>query len=159
MKIICVTGAVGTGKTEVSKKLSKHLKFDYLDVTKLIKKEKISCGYDKENKCDIIDSKKLNKILIEKIKLSEGLIIDSHMSHYLPKRVVDLCIVTKCDIKVLNKRLKKRRYSKAKIKDNLEAEIFDVCLLEAKKKKHNVLVIDTSKGLKIREIVNYIKNE
>ena len=81
------------------------------------------------------------------------------MSHYLPKRVVDLCIVTKCDIKVLNKRLKKRRYSKAKIKDNLEAEIFDVCLLEAKKKKHNVLVIDTSKGLKIREIVNYIKNE
>ena len=69
MKIICVSGAVGTGKTEVSKKLSKHLKFDYLDVTKLIKKEKISCGYDKENKCDIIDSKKLNKILIESLIL------------------------------------------------------------------------------------------
>ena len=81
------------------------------------------------------------------------------MSHYLPKRYVDLCIVTKCDIKVLKNRLKKRKYSLNKIKDNIEAEIFDVCLLEAKKKKHEILVVDTTKGYKIKEIINYIKNQ
>ncbi len=157
MKTICVTGAVGTGKTELSKKLAKHLKFEYLDVSKL--KNKLSEGYDKEKKCEIIDIKKLNKFLIEKIKSSGNIIIDSHMSHYLPKKYVDLCIVTKCEIKVLKNRLKKRNYSLSKIKDNIEAEIFDVCLLEAKKRKHEILVVDTTKGYKIKEIIDYIKNE
>ena len=157
MKTICVTGAVGTGKTELSKKLAKHLKFEYLDVSKL--KNKLSEGYDKEKKCEIIDIKKLNKFLIEKIKSSGNIIIDSHMSHYLPKKYVDLCIVTKCEIKVLKNRLKKRNYSLSKIKDNIEAEIFDVCLLEAKKRKHVILVVDTTKGYKIKEIIDYIKNE
>ena len=152
MKTICVTGAVGTGKTELSKKLAKHLKFEYLDVSKL--KNKLSEGYDKEKKCEIIDIKKLNKFLIEKIKSSGNIIIDSHMSHYLPKKYVDLCIVTKCEIKVLKNRLKKRNYSLSKIKDNIEAEIFDVCLLEAKKRKHEILVVDTTKGYKIKEIID-----
>ena len=64
MKIICVSGSVGSGKTTLSKKLSKALGFSYIDVTKLIKENKLSSGYDKENQCEIVDVKKLNKFLI-----------------------------------------------------------------------------------------------
>ena len=153
MKVIIVTGSVASGKTTLAERLSKKLNFEYLDANKII--NKISEGYDKKRKSKIVDVKKLNKNLIKEIndfkslnkktnikknnkKIVKGLIIDSHLSHYLPKRYVDLCIVTKCDLKKLEKRLKKRGYSKEKIRENLDAEIFDVCLNEAKELGHNV---------------------
>ena len=105
-----------------------------------------------------MDIPKLNKFLIDLInKSEENLILDSHLSHYLPKSYVDICIVTVCDIDILSKRLKKRKYSKNKISDNLEAEIFKYCLLESKKNKHNVLVVDASKRVELKGILNFIK--
>jgi len=155
--IIAVTGSVGSGKTTIAKKLARALKFKYVDVNLLIKKNKIHEEYDRTNKCYVVDTKKLNKFLIELIVKNENLILDSHLSHYLPEKYVDLCIVTLCDIEVLGRRLKKRKYSKSKLADNLEAEIFRACLFEAKKNKHNVLVIDTSEKFEIKDVVNYIK--
>jgi len=157
MKVIIVSGSVGTGKTTLSRKLSKVLGYEYLNVSKLIKEYELSEGYDSENKCDIVDVKKLNKVLIEIIKKSKNLIIDSHLSHYLPKKYVNLCIVTTCDLKVLKTRLKKRKYSVSKIKENLEAEIFDTILIEAKEKKYNLLVVNTSEGYRIKDIVAVVK--
>lgn len=150
MKTIIVTGSVGSGKTAISRKLAKKLKFKYIDVNKIVKEYNLSESFDKKRKCKVVDIKKLNKALIDKINnlkksFEKGCIIDSHMSHYLPKKYVDLCIVTKCEIKKLSNRLKKRGYSKDKIKENVECEIFDICLNEAKDAKHKVLVIDTSK--------------
>jgi adenylate kinase len=156
MKVICVSGSVGSGKTTLSKKLSKSLGFEYIDVTKLIKENKLSSGYDEENKCEIIDVKKLNKFLVG--LMNKSLIIDSHLSHYLPKKYVDVCIVTTCDIGVLRERLKKRKYSPSKIKENVEAEIFDTIVIEAKEKKHNLLVVNTSEGYKIKDIVKFINS-
>jgi adenylate kinase len=143
--VIIVTGSPGTGKTTYAKKLAKELKYKYFDVNKIISEKKLSSGYDKKRKCKIIDTAKLNKVLISMIKKDKNLVIDSHLSHYLPKKYVDKCIVTKCDLKQLEKRLKKRKYSKEKIRENLDAEIFDVCLEEAKENKHNVEVVYTDK--------------
>jgi len=173
MKVIIVTGSVGSGKTTLAKRLSKKLDYEYIDISKLIEQEKISYGYDKKMKCKLIDIKKLNKALIELIdnyknsiiknsnkknkKIIEGIVIDSHLSHYLPKKYVDLCIVTKCDIKELNKRLKKRKYGGDKIRENIECEIFDICLNEAKEQRHNLLVIDTTKGINMGDISKRVK--
>ena len=70
---------------------------------------------------------------------NQNIIIDSHLSHYLNS---DYCFVVKTDLKTLKKRLQKRKYSEQKIKDNLEAEIFDICHEEAKELKRNVLIIN-----------------
>jgi len=154
--IVCVTGTPATGKTVVAKKIAKQIKANYIDINKIISKHKLIDGYDKKRKSKIIDIKKLNKVLIDLIKKSKNnLVIDSHLSHYLNKKYVDLCIVTKCDLKVLQERLKKRGYSKDKIRENLDAEIFDICLNEAKEKGHNILVVDTTKGLKS---LNFLDN-
>lgn len=143
-KIIIVTGSVATGKTSIAKKLSKKHKAKYIDVNKLIKDNKLYDSYDKKRKCYVVDIKKLNKFLINLIKKSkESLIIDSHLSHYLPKKYVDLCVVVKCPLKKLRKRLEKRKYSKAKIKENMEVEIFDICLNEAKENRHKIKIINT----------------
>ena len=55
MKVICITGTPSTGKTFLSKKLTKRLNYYYLDVNKIIKKYKLSEGYDRKRKTKIVD--------------------------------------------------------------------------------------------------------
>ena len=146
-KAIIVSGCVGTGKSKIAKKISKEKNYKYVDITKLIKKYNLSEGYDKKRKSLIVDTKKLNKVLIGLIKNSkETLIIGGHLSHYLDKEYVKLCIITKCNLKELKRRLEKRGYSKSKIRENLDAEIFDTCRIEALERKHKVKIIYTSKN-------------
>lgn len=174
MKVIIVTGTPCTGKTTIAKNLARYLRvselatsslahksrlnFLYLDVNKIIKKYNLIEEYDKKRKCNVVDEKKLVKILIRKIKNLRskrkffGIIIDSHLSHFLSKKYVDLCIVTKCNLKVLQKRLKKRGYNKDKIRENLDCEIFDVCYNEAVEMGHEVIVVDTTNGVDIETI-------
>lgn len=163
MKVICVTGVPSTGKTIVAKKLAEKYGFQYFEVNKAITKNKLAEGYDKKRKTKVIDTQKLNKFLIKHVnqlkanKKIKGIIIDSHLSHYLPRKYVNLVIVTKCDIQELNKRLKKRKYPKNKIQENLQAEIFDVCYNEAVESKHKVIIVDTTKGFNISSIVRKLK--
>ncbi len=86
------------------------------------------------------EEKYLQQIKKQQIK---GIIIDSHLSQFLPKKYVDLCIVTKTELKTLQKRLLKRKYSKEKIRENLDAEIFDVCLEEAREQGHKIKIVFT----------------
>src|SRR3989344_3218410 len=46
-------------------------------------------------------------------------------------------------LKKVKKRLEKRGYNKLKIRENLDAEIFDVCYEEAKELGHKVEVIES----------------
>jgi adenylate kinase len=145
MKAIVVSGTPGTGKTGISKLISRKLEYKYVDVKKLIKKNKLSDGYDNEKKCEIVDAKKLSRFLVKFIKKSnQNLIIDSHLAHYLPKKYVDMCIITKCNLKELKKRLEKRKYSREKIRENLDSEIFEICVNEAAEKGHSVIILDTT---------------
>jgi len=73
----------------------------------------------------------------------KDVVIDSHLSHYLPKKYVDKCIVTKSSLEELKKRLKKRGYKEGKIRENLDAEIFDICRIEAEEAGHDVEVVQT----------------
>ncbi|MBS3098325.1 AAA family ATPase [Candidatus Woesearchaeota archaeon] len=158
MKVVIVTGTPGTGKTTLAKKLAKKLDYDYIDINKVVKENKLNKEYDKKRKCYVVDINKLNKALIKIIKNSKkSSIIDSHLSHNLPKKYVDVCIVTKCDLKELQRRLKKKNYAKQKIRENLDCEIFDICLNEAKEAGHKVVVIKTTKGLNIAAISKKIK--
>ena len=160
IKTIIVTGTPGTGKTTVAIRLAKLLGHNYVDVNNIIKKEKLNSGYDRKKKCKVVDEKKLSKILVKMIKKSEdGLVIDSHMSHYLPTDVVDVCVVTKCNLKLLKRRLKRRKYGEEKIRDNLDCEIFDVCLNEAKETGHNIVVTETDKKIDYEKLVRKIKRK
>ena len=162
MKVIIVTGCVGTGKTTVAKKFSEVLGYNYLDVNSLIKRYDISSGFDKKRKSKIIDIEKLKDCLVRGIsKLEEkkvdGVVIDSHLSHYLDKDIVDLCIVTKCELKELEKRLLKRKYHEEKIRENLDSEIFDTCRVEALEAGHNIKIIETDREVKYGDLMEVVK--
>ena len=143
-KVICVSGSVCSGKTSVAKRLARKLKARYINVNEVIKKNKLSEGYDRKKKCKVVDVKKLNKILEKMIKESkESLVIDSHMSHFLNPKLVDYVVITKTSLKKLKNRLKKRGYNKSKIEENLEVEIMDICLNEARELGHKVKIVET----------------
>ncbi len=147
MKVMIVTGTPGTGKTTVAKKLAKKYKAVYVDVNAVIKEHKLREAYDAKRKSYVVDVKKLNKVLVAMIqqakKKKKSLVIDSHLSHYLPTKYVDICYVTKTSLKKLKKRLQKRKYTKKKVEENMQCEIFDICLMEAKEAGHNVKIITT----------------
>lgn len=163
--ILIITGTPGTGKTTVARKLAKELDLKYVDLKRLIKKYSLIAGYDNQRKCDIIDPKQVNKIIIgyikefKKDKRYKGIVIDSHISHHLPKRCVDVCVAAKCGLKNLDKRLKKRRYNKIKIEENLEAEAFDICRIEAQEKGHNIITVETDKAPDIKKLAKNIKEK
>lgn len=197
MKVICVTGSVGSGKTTAAKEIATKKGYLYIDVNKVVCSFSLIEGYDNERECKVVDAKRLSgavrKLIweirkhaggegnmdashirhgrgkkalrvdlrsiigasqLKKIKtLSKGMVIDSHMSHHLPKGIADACIVTKCGLKQLERRLKNRGYSDEKARENLDCEIFDVCRMEATENGHNVLVINTTNNINIEPML------
>jgi broad-specificity NMP kinase len=76
---------------------------------------------------------------IKGVTSKKTIIIDSHLSHYIR---CDLCIVLRTNLKDLKRRLLRRGYSKKKIEDNMQSEIFRICLEEAKALKRSILVLE-----------------
>ena len=157
METIIVTGTPCTGKTTLAKEIAKRFKFKYVDANKIVKDNNLSEGYDKERDCEIVDVKNLNKVLKAIRKEEYKVVIDSHLSHELPNDLVDLCIVTKCNLKELEKRLQERDYSKEKIRENLDSEIFDICFVEAKENNHEILIIETDMEIPWEELAKRFK--
>jgi len=159
MKVITVTGTPATGKTTLAKQIASSLGYDYIDVNSVIKEHGLCEDYDKARHCTVVDIDKLNAVLLAIIdKSSSDLVIDSHMSHFLPHDKVDLVIITKCSLKELEKRLKDRHYPKTKVRENLDSEIFDICLVEAQEQGHTILEVDTDSEVDIDKIKKKLKN-
>ena len=159
MSVIIISGTPGTGKTFIAKALAAQLGFRHIDVHKLIIEKGLREQYDRQRRTWVVDEKKLIHVLIHIIKKSQDVVIDSHLAHYLPPRWADICIITTCNLKVLEQRLKKRKYIKNKIRENLDAEIFGVCLHEAEELGHDVLVVNTTKKVDIKALVARLKKK
>ncbi len=151
LKLIAVTGTPGTGKSTIAKRLSLLLGYAYLNGSELVKSSKLAEKYDKRRKTAVVDPSLFTHAVlkvrdVEAKRGSKGLIVDSHLSHFLPSKDVSACIVLTCSLPELAMRLSKRGYGRAKIRENLDAEIFDTILVEAKESGHNVIAFDATKA-------------
>src|SRR3989338_8543106 len=132
--VIALTGTPGTGKTSVASELARR-GWIHLELSKLVKKEKLYSGWDKKRKTWIVDEIKLKNIAV-----------DSHISHILPTKFFSAVFVLRCAPAVLEKRLKSKKWSKEKIRENVEAEIIGLIEWEAKQKHKKVFVINLRKN-------------
>ena len=61
-----------------------------------------------------------------------GLVVDFHSNEFFPKRFFDLVVVLRTNNTVLYDRLMKRNYPASKVTENVECEIMQVVLDEAR---------------------------
>jgi len=147
------------GKTAVSQSLASKLKAIHIDLSKLVKQERLISGVDKVRETLIVDMEKVSERVQDIIKSYEqDIVIDGHYSmNVLPAKDVYLAFVLRRDPEELKEIMENRGFSEKKLGENLAAEILDVCLWDAVRVcgANKVCEIDAS-GKTIEEVVEEI---
>ncbi|CEL99981.1 unnamed protein product [Vitrella brassicaformis CCMP3155] len=128
---ILVTGTPGTGKSTLCQLLCEQSGLHHVELARLIREEHLYTEWDDEMNCSIFDEdlvvSKLSDFLPE-----GGHVMDFHSCDFLPVDWFDLVVVLRTETSVLYGRLERRSYPERKIQENVECEIFQVLLDEAK---------------------------
>lgn len=134
-RVIVVTGTPGVGKTAVSSLLASRLNALHVNIGELVRQEKLWSSMDRIRNTLIADMPKLSKRVQEIIKRTEqDVILDGHYAvHVVPAEVVRLAFVLRRSPDELQKLMQKRGFKGKKLKENLAAEVLDVCLYDAVK--------------------------
>jgi len=104
----------------------------YMNVSEIAKEKNFLEEYEAERDTHVLDEDRLLDYMEEELSdLEKGFIIDYHSSEMFPERWIDFVIVLRCNVELLSQRLTKRNYSQQKVQENLDCEIFQVCLDEA----------------------------
>lgn len=156
--LIALTGVAGVGKTRVARALAKLLpQAKVINLANYVKRKKLYEAYDEELHCYVVDPVKLRREFkkeLPKLRKWNYVIVDGLLSHYLD---VDLIVVLRCSPRVLERRLKRRKYSKEKIVQNLLAEFCDVIYAEAlSRKRGRVVQIDVTRR-SVEKVARLIK--
>ena len=148
MRLI-ITGTPGTGKTAVAGQLAKTLSCRVINDGSFAEKNGIGKWNSKLKEREI-PVFSLTKKLNSRLKKTPNIIVEGHLACECRLRPVDAVIVLACPQNQLLKRLKKRKYSKVKILDNLWAERESYCLKKALKNHPKTVVfrVNSAKTLK-----------
>ncbi len=161
-----VTGTPGVGKTMISEKLARRLGATYINVGDLVKKEGITSGYDQKRQTLIANNERLARRVQQIIGRTRGtVVIDGHFAaETVPRNQVYRVFVLRCHPMQLKQRMEERGFQGAKLRENLAAEILDVCLFEAVtnvgvNKVCEVDTTDKTVDVTISEIVSILRNK
>ncbi|XP_026290389.1 adenylate kinase isoenzyme 6 [Frankliniella occidentalis] len=128
---ILITGTPGTGKSSLCKQLAEKTGYEWLEVSKLAKDWECISDYDEEYDTSVLDEDKLLDTM-EPIMANGGKIVDYHGCDFFPERWFNIVFVLRTDNTILYDRLSERGYTGKKLSDNVECEIFQTLLEEAK---------------------------
>lgn len=130
---IIITGTPGVGKTTHCESLAAKTGLHHLSINEVVKKHSIgeaSNDPDDPN-LQIVDEDRLLDVIENDLE-DGGQIIDWHACDLFPPRQIDLVAVLRCDNKILYDRLKARGYGEKKLQENLDCEIMEVLVQEAR---------------------------
>ncbi len=158
-RIVVVTGTPGVGKTVISSILASKLNASHIDLGELVKRKKLWSSEDKTRRTLIADMPKLSKRVQEMIAHSErDVVLDGHYAvDVVPAQNVHIVFVLRRELDELKRAMEKRGFEGKKLKENLAAEVLDVCLYNAVKVcgVENVCEINVS-GRKADDVVDEV---
>ncbi|OBT65998.1 hypothetical protein VE03_03193 [Pseudogymnoascus sp. 23342-1-I1] len=138
---IIITGTPGVGKTTHCETLAASLGLTHLSINTIVKDKACHDGWDEEYQSWIVDEDKLLDEIEEEVKQG-GYIIDWHACDLFPKSWIDLVVVLRVDSTILYDRLKSRNYPELKLQENLDSEIMQVLLQEARDSYDEEIVVE-----------------
>jgi len=158
-KVILLTGVPGVGKTTIAALLSERLKGVHVNLSELALAEGLVTGYDSIRETSIVDLERTTTRLMEIIREGrDPLVIEGHFSQDVvsPERVSNVFVLRRAPW-TLKDELESRGYNPEKVQENVEAELLDICLVEAIEAygKEKVCELDTT-GIKPDEIIETI---
>nr|POE65302.1 adenylate kinase isoenzyme 6 like hbr1 [Quercus suber] len=140
---IIVTGTPGVGKTTTCEDLAQKTGLHHLNINEVVKQhnigEKSSDPEDPHTK--IVDEDRLLDVIENELE-EGGQIIDWHACDLFPPSQIDLVVVLRCENGVLYDRLTARGYGGKKLEENLDCEIMEVLLEEAREAYDSEIVVE-----------------
>ncbi|MFT4313322.1 MAG: AAA family ATPase [Candidatus Woesearchaeota archaeon] len=155
--IIAVSGTPGVGKTSFSKRLAFTLDAEYVNISEYITQHNIPHEQDSQRDCLVIDIQTIQDSLQSYCDSQKSYVLDSHLTTDFSPHFVDIIFVCTCDISVLRNRLEERSYSAEKVRENLDAEIFQVSLTDAQENGFTPILVDCTTEISDEKIKEYAK--
>lgn len=159
--IIGITGSVGSGKTTLGKELSKKLNSKTIHLNEESKKYYL----EKDERLDtyVVDTDKLIPHVERSLKTyqerEQACIVEGHFTQWLSPEYFDKIIILNRPLEELKKEYLNRNYNEQKILDNLEAESFDICFLEAEERgftKDQIIQIENGVAVNLTELLESV---
>ncbi|KAF2142907.1 uncharacterized protein K452DRAFT_317800 [Aplosporella prunicola CBS 121167] len=138
---IIITGTPGVGKTSHAELLAQNTGLKHMSINQVAKEHDCYDGFDEELNTAIVDEDKLLDAIEDSVKQG-GYIIDWHACDLFPKSWIDLVVVVRCDSTLLYDRLQARGYGAKKLEENMDAEIMEVLLEEAREAYDAEIVVE-----------------
>jgi len=147
------------GKTTTCEVLAQSTGLKHISINQIVKDRGCHDGWNEEFQSWIVDEDKVfrgNGLVLESVRLifiklldsiedevkQGGCIIDWHACDLFPRSWIDLVVVLRVETSVLYDRLMTRNYPEAKLQENLDSEIMEVLLQEAKDSYDAEIVIE-----------------
>ncbi|KAK3098534.1 hypothetical protein FSP39_020402 [Pinctada imbricata] len=132
-------GTPGTGKSTLACELAQKTNLKYVNIGEIAKEQELYEGWDDTYQCPVLDEDRVIDELDDVMK-DGGNIVDYHSCEFFPERWFDIVFVLRTDNTILYERLENRGYSGKKLEDNIQCEIFQTILEEARDSyKHEIV--------------------
>ncbi len=125
---LALTGTPGTGKSAVGRALARQ-GVTVVPVSEAARRLGAVAGFDRRRRTAEVDVRKLSGALDRELRGTRAdVVLEGHLAHHLE---VDRAVVLRCRPPVLARRLRRRRWADAKVKENVCAEALGVIVSEA----------------------------
>ena len=139
---ILIAGTPGTGKTTLAQRVASSDRFPQdmklISLGDFIKEHNCYEEWDKELECHVLDEDKLLDQLEPKLD-EGGLLLEYHGCDLFDANSIDVVFVTRTNNTTLYDRLSTRGYSAHKLEQNIQCEIFQTLLDEARQSHETVV--------------------
>jgi len=136
---ILISGTPGVGKSCLATLLAQKSGLTLINVGQFAKENNGLGTWDEEYLCHELNEDKVLDLLEEKQKPG-GLIVEHHVPDLFPERWFDIVFVLRTENSILYDRLSARGYTGKKLEENIQCEIFQTILDEAKASYRDELV-------------------